>query len=113
MEKTTDRRFFRRINANFDVRLVPNTDLVFDWDCESIDLSEGGIKVLSTREPIPGYEVEVIFTLPEKKARLAIQSEVVWTGPSNRIGRYFAGIRYNELSEIKRRELRQFLYSGD
>lgn len=110
MSSIPEKRIHKRMSTVVNAKFMPDTDLIFDWDCETMDLSEGGMRLVSIREPLVGNYSEVGFYLPNHGDRLAVQSEVVWTRPvAGRVGYFEIGIKFSELSEHKRKILKDYL----
>ena len=110
MQVQYERRQHRRIDTVLDATFVPNSDLLFDWGCKSKDLSEGGVRIVSIREPIVGGDIEVAFALPAADDMVKVQAEVVWTRPAKIVkGMFEVGIKFADLADSKRSILRKFI----
>ena len=105
-----ERRQYKRIRGIFRVISEPVSDFVIDWSCDSRDVSEGGIRVLTVRELIPGSPVEISFTLPGHKEKLVMQSKVVWTTPMVSMrGHFEAGVEFNFITTRQKQIIRDYV----
>lgn len=93
------------------VTFVPDSALAIKCECDSRDISEGGIRVLSSREPISGSGADISFRLPGRGRKLTLHAKVVWSRPSkDRAGWYEMGIAFMPMSPASKRLLRSYVY---
>ena len=110
MKRYQEKRRHKRINDPVPVTFIPTSDLPIQCSCNSRDISEGGLRINTSREPLAGGEAEVIFALPGTEESLALHTEVVWAHPSRKTrGRFESGIKFVGMGEAKRKLLRDYI----
>jgi CheY-like chemotaxis protein len=72
--------------------------------CQAVNISEGGIAVVSSVPLKPGMQVSLQFTIPMSGTQLAAQSEICWCDEKGR-----AGLRFVALSPEQKAELKEWL----
>jgi|GEM_PF-2862786 len=110
IEILKERRQYKRINTILDAVFIPCSDLVTDWRCMSKDLSEGGIKLVSIREPILSQDIEVSLHIPSYEDKLTISSQVMWTHPHpERRGMFEIGLKFLDMNDEKKAALKEYI----
>jgi hypothetical protein len=110
MKRLTEKRQHKRVNRIFKAMFSPNSDVISDWECESKDISEGGVRIKTIREPILGKDVEMIFNIPNREDRIIFPAEVIWTLPSRESkGAFEAGIKFIDLTNTKIKLLKEYI----
>jgi len=105
-----EKRRYKRVKGVFNTVLLPDPTRDIEFTCKSIDISEGGIGVVTVREAIPKTLILVKFTLPGYKEVLILTSEVVWIHPSKKGKGWFdAGIRFVTLNGQERNTLKKYI----
>jgi CheY-like chemotaxis protein len=97
------RRHFRCSMIVPAVVLRPGTEAV---NCETFDLSEGGMGLTTPAQLDPGTELTIDFTLPGQDDPMRIAAEVCWSGSGGRIG-----VRFADPSAAQKSELQGWLSS--
>ena len=73
------------------------------FECNSKDVSEGGIRVTTQREPNAGSDVLLVFELTKEGEKLSIPAIIVWAHPlRGQSGFYESGIKFATLSVHER-----------
>jgi PilZ domain len=72
--------------------------------CQAVNISEGGMAVISSVPLKPGTQVTLQFTIPGQGSQFAAQSEICWCDEKGR-----AGLRFVALSPEQKMELKQWL----
>jgi CheY-like chemotaxis protein len=72
--------------------------------CESLNISEGGMAIMTSAPMKPGSKVTVRFTLPGQSNTFAARSQVCWCDKKSRVG-----LRFLAPSSERRSELREWL----
>jgi len=72
--------------------------------CQALNVSEGGMAVMTPMPLKPGTEVTVQFTIPGQSKEYSTQSEVCWCDEKGR-----AGLRFLAQSSAQRSQLREWL----
>jgi hypothetical protein len=104
-----DRRRFKRTKGTFKVTCEPSSGIPVDWTCDTRDISEVGIGLIHTREPITGSIVYLMFSLPGSEAGISTQARVKWTKASAaKRGWFDSGIEFLEIDEKSRALIRNF-----
>lgn len=110
MTDSRDRRRHPRISTHIDVRIAHQDDHVQDG--QTVDLSEGGVGVLSTERLEEGSEVaiEVMLDLAQAEdlSSLKTMAKVMWSAQTD-TGAYVAGLQFNGPNEDSIARLRRFL----
>jgi CheY-like chemotaxis protein len=69
--------------------------------CESLNISEGGMAIMTSVPLKPGSRVTVRFTLPGQSDTFAARSEVCWCDKESRVGLRFLAPSSEQKSELK------------
>jgi len=110
MKRHKEKRKHKRFGRVFPVTFSPDSSLMVECSCDTKDISEGGMRLLMTREPLVGKEAEITFALPTCEDSLKTYTKVVWTNPLPKArGLFETGLRFMELSEKKKKHLRDYL----
>ena len=105
-----DNRKTERITGQFNVDVISDKQEEANSICYSKDISEDGISIITSMEPVPRTKMTVGFNLNFCQARWIIPSEVVWVRPARHNKLLFeAGFNFLE-SERKRELLRKYIY---
>jgi GAF domain-containing protein len=99
---TPDRRVAARRNV-VDSHLV-TVDLAFQSGALLLDLSETGMGVQALSSALTGAATSLQFDLPETGGRVDAVGRIAWTDISGRLG-----IRFEEIAELSRVHLAQWL----
>ncbi len=95
------RRYFRH-PVDVAIRVSPNERQVFV--ATSINISEGGIALRCNDDIAMNALVKLLFLLPGEKSELEARGTVVW-----RDGRGHFGIRFDQLGQVTRQKLNDWL----
>ncbi len=112
-----EKRKYKRVEGIFKVIVDFTPSVPIKFSCHSSDISEGGIRIQSTKNPATGSSVLIMFELPNHTTKkLAMRGVVVWTSeiiqPELKLGRsylYEAGIKFTDLNEDDREAIRSFV----
>ena len=72
--------------------------------CQAVNISEGGMAIMTSMPLKPGIQATVQFTIPGQATEFAAQSEVCWCDEKGR-----AGLRFLAPSSEQRSELKEWL----
>jgi len=72
--------------------------------CQAVNISEGGMAVISSVPLKPGMQVTLQFAIPGQGSQFAAQSEICWCDEKGR-----SGLRFGALSPEQKTELKQWL----
>jgi len=110
MKNYQERRKHKRIPRVISVDFSPNSDLKIHCSCDSIDISENGIRLLLSRQPLEGKDAEISFKLHASEDDLTIVSHVIWSRPSSKAkGMFESGVEFRSLSDINKKLLRRYI----
>jgi CheY-like chemotaxis protein len=98
----------RRRSLRVPVQVSVELRVANGLDVEGIllDLSEDGLEVLSSQPLCPSASLSLLFRLPEGAADIQAQGQVAWASPNGQ-----SGVRFVELSEATRAQLREWVSS--
>jgi uncharacterized protein (TIGR02266 family) len=74
------------------------------FHCQAVNISEGGLAIMTRVRLRPGTHIAVQFTLPGQVTEFAAQSEICWYDERAR-----AGLRFLSLSRHQQSELQEWL----
>lgn len=69
--------------------------------CESLNISEGGLAVMTPTPLKPGTKVKIQFTIPGQSEECSVPSEVCWCDEKGRVGLRFLATSSAMSSELK------------
>ncbi len=69
--------------------------------CQAVNISEGGMAIISSAPLQPGAQVAVQFTIPGQVRPFAAQSEVCWCDEQGRAGLRFLNLSFEHSSELR------------
>ena len=73
-----NRRKHKRISGLFKATFIPDpSEPLMRFSCNSKDISEGGMRVTTQREPIAGSDVLVVFELKKGDESLSIPAAII------------------------------------
>ncbi len=72
--------------------------------CQAVNISEGGMAVISSVPLKPGMQVTLQFAIPGQGSQFAAESEICWCDEKGR-----AGLRFGALSPEQKTDLKQWL----
>jgi hypothetical protein len=95
------RRYFRcPVNAP----VFMSTDTGHRINCEMMNISEGGLAVMTSAELNPGMIVKTEFFLPGDTAGFEMVGEICWSDNGNR-----AGLQFDSVAEDQKQRLQSWL----
>jgi CheY-like chemotaxis protein len=96
------RRYFRCPTLIAGMLSVDGPDTC---NCQVVNISEGGIRLITFKKLYRGSVVEVRFALPGASSTQDVRCEVCWGDPSGRA----AGLRFLSQSAVQKAELKTWL----
>ncbi len=112
MGSSRERRQFERVNRSFITTCTTDENLTIKVSADCKDISEQGVKIVSSRELIPKRNIYLGFHLPESGVKLELLSEVIWVSPSKiKRNTFEAGIKFHLLHDNQVSLLRNFITS--
>jgi len=75
---------------------------VQEIDCQALNISEGGMAIMSSAALTPRTNVTVQFTIPGQSTEFSARSEVCWCDEKNRAGLRFLAPSFELHSELRR-----------
>jgi len=103
----TERRAHKRVKAIFAAILTNYESTTVSYASNSANISEGGMRVVTAKEIVPGEERLISFSLPGYDAMLSIKVVVIWQRPH--INYYEAGIRFREINDRDKRLIQEYI----
>ena len=94
------RRYFR---CPISVPVIVWTEGRQEIRCNSINISGGGMALITQVQFLPGESVRVQFTLPDHEAAILAESTICWSKTDH------LGVRFLSLSEKQESELQEWL----
>lgn len=102
-----ERRELGRISISFPIECLtlPERNSIFYTVCK--DLSSNGIRILSESFLPEGGNMKININLIDEMA--AVKAEVIWCNKEARSHRYYAGLRFMEVSDSNKKHLAHFI----
>jgi c-di-GMP-binding flagellar brake protein YcgR len=99
-ERRSHPRFRQKLDVEYTLEKRPNLKA----KGYTIDISEGGLKVLMDEKLAKGTSLEFVITLPGKKSPAQIKSEVIWLEEAKAPGplgkrMFYYGVRFLAIKE--------------
>ncbi|MBF0216634.1 MAG: PilZ domain-containing protein [Candidatus Omnitrophica bacterium] len=99
MSDYIEKRKFARAKSDFDVLCYIGSVMEIPFKCQTMDIGQGGLKILSPRDFVAGHEFVVKIYMPFSNIPVEVVSEVRWCKKSTRQpGYYDAGVQFIFLS---------------
>jgi len=96
-----------RVGIAFAAECIVSDEKNFNFTTVSSNLSSQGIKILSRSFLAPKQKLKLNLNLIDKIAK--IQTQVIWCDKINGSQDYYAGLKFVELAEEDKEDLRRFL----
>jgi len=112
----TERRQYARFDHELTVDYYLDNKYHPPKAAKTVDISEGGLKLLLQEKLAVGSLVQVRIALPHPRSVIGIKAEVAWSQESDRKDgtdrRLFrAGLRFVDLKDLSRMQLTDFIKS--
>ncbi len=121
MEAFENRRRSKRYRKKLATICLTDSTGAIQVRTDSEDISEHGMRIVSTRDLVRGREITAVLHVPEKDtadpehvkiAKIELSAEVVWTQPSTVKRDYFdIGIKFTLMPEDKKALLKKLIAS--
>jgi c-di-GMP-binding flagellar brake protein YcgR len=100
MDNYTEKRKYKRAPCETESVTFQGKDLAITVrGLKSVDISEGGLKLISPRCLITGQKLLVKLTLPEVDIEVEIYAEAIWCNPNHDVpGEFLVGLQFLSLS---------------
>ncbi|MBF0215361.1 MAG: PilZ domain-containing protein [Candidatus Omnitrophica bacterium] len=104
-------RKHKRVHTEFTMSCAMGPNLEIVVPMTALDISESGLRMLTSREPITGTQVMIIVEVPIYKKCITTMAEVKWSRPStDRKGYYESGLIFMILSDDMRDLIRDYVF---
>lgn len=109
MKGYEEKRVFQRVKIVCETTFVPLPEIPERFSCKGYDISSGGLRISSSREPIAGNPVLVQLRLPGWPHELTLSGVISWVIPSAKRGLFESGVEFRNLSDIESQIINEFV----
>lgn len=110
MENFQERRKYKRVEGFFEVFVNFTPEAPDKFYCNSIDISEGGMKIRTPRPLKDGNHAILTFSLPNHSADITTQIAVAWASNNPQEDGYFeSGIKFLLLNNAETEAIRFYI----
>jgi len=107
MNFNIERRKAKRVKAILDTTILQDDYKFIAHECNTSDISEGGMRVIVSEEMDPGKRTFVRFKLPDSNESFIMTGLVAWTRAH--VNCYETGIKFTSVSEDVRSALHNYV----
>jgi len=110
MKDFTDRRKYKRVEGFFEVFVNFNPEAPDKFYCDSVDISEGGMKIRTPRPLQDRNHAILTFNLPDYPTEITAQVVVAWASATPKEdGYYESGIKFLLLNNAEKEAIRNYV----
>jgi len=105
-------RFKKELSVNYTVEKKPN----LKSGAKTVDISEGGMKILLDDKLSKGAILDMKIALPNSRKFAAVEGEVIWSediGGTDPFGKryFYSGIKFRAMKEPSKNVLADYIHS--
>ena len=104
-----NRRDSARIKSRNLIRCLRSDDTPQESLCNLLDLSENGLKFVSSKQIKPGAILKLVLNLAEKETNISVAGKVVWSSKISHVHAYRVGISFLSMSEEHKALIHRFV----
>ena len=110
MENFQEKRKHKRVEGVFEVFIDLNPELPEKFYCHSSDISEGGMKIRTTKPLKYRHHAILTFGLPNYPTKITTQAVVAWASSyPKEDGSFEAGIKFIIINNTELEAIRSYI----